>query len=128
MTHTSSSPPRTKTDKTTMTEIEFDTYWTSHKTQILNANADYQKAKSDYGTTGGADLLLYAVPVVTGILAMEYCPLERELLRWLLCAGVVIACFVVCVWVKSLVTDSQPPEAVENKIRQRLHDEMVGRG
>ncbi len=108
-----------------MTEKEFDTYWSAHKTQILNSDNTYQKAKSDYSTTGGADLLLYAVPVVAGILTMEYCTLDRELLRWLLCAGVVIISFVVCVWVKSLITDSQPPEAVEKQIRQRLHDEMV---
>lgn len=108
-----------------MTEKEFDSYWSTHKTQILNSDNTYQKAKADYKTTSGADLLLYAIPVVAGILTMEYCALESEILRWLLCAIVVIVCFVVCVWAKSLITDSQPPEAVENKIRQRLHDEMV---
>lgn len=114
-----------KIHKASMTEKEFDSYWTAHKTQILNSDSTYQKAKANYKTTGGADLLLYAIPVITGILTMEYCTLHRELLRWLLCAVVVIVSFVVCVWVKSLITDSLPPEAVENKIRQRLHDEMV---
>lgn len=108
-----------------MTEKEFETYWTQNRDKILSANTDYTQAKDSFKMKSGADWLLYAIPVVMGILFLDNFSYGGELLRWVLSAVVTIVCFVVCVWVKSVTTGSKSPEEVEADIKQALHDRMV---
>lgn len=108
-----------------MKENEFEEYWKANKQQLLNADSDYIKAKNKYKASSGADWLLYAIPAVAGIVFMDYCPIEQELLKWVLSAAVTIICFVVCVWVKSLYADDTTPETAERDLKKRLHDKMV---
>lgn len=108
-----------------MTEKEFETYWAQNRATILNGDASYKKAKESYKISSGADWLLYAIPVIAGIVFMDWCPITHELLKWLLSAVVTIVCFALCVWVKSLTSGEASPEEVEKRIKQRLHDKMV---
>lgn len=108
-----------------MTEKEFDVYWTQNRERILKDNPDYARAKDSFKMKSGADWLLYAIPVVTGILFLENFTYFGELLRWVLSAVVTVVAFVLCVWVKSVTQGSQSPEEVEADIRRMLHDRMV---
>lgn len=108
-----------------MTEKEFNSYWTENRERILQANADYVQAKDSFKMKSGADWLLWAIPVVVGILILENFTLLGELLRWVVSALATVVAFVVCVWVKSVTQGSRSPEEVEADIRRTLHDRMV---
>ena len=50
-----------------MDNLEFERYWTENREKILNANSEYIKVRDSYKSLSGADYLLYAIPVVAGI-------------------------------------------------------------
>ena len=54
-----------------MDKLEFERYWTENREKILNANSEYRKVRDSYKSLSGADYLLYAIPVVAGIVFMD---------------------------------------------------------
>lgn len=109
-----------------MDNLEFERYWTENREKILNANSEYIKVRDSYKSLSGADYLLYAIPVVAGIVFMDSCKfIEQELLKWFAGALVVIVCFVLCVWVKVLISGNNPPLEVENKIKSQLKEKLL---
>lgn len=109
-----------------MDKNEFEKYWKENREQILSKNDEYVKAKNCFKMTSGADWLLFAFPVVAGILFMNYCPIKHELLKWLASAVVTIIIFVICVWIKSMTSDSSSPEELEQKIKEQVKKQMSG--
>lgn len=109
-----------------MNNIEFEKYWEANRERILNSNSEYINARDRYKSMSGADYLLYAIPVVAGIVFMDYCKfIEQELLKWLVGAVVVIVCFVVCVWIKVLYSGNKSPLEIENKIKMQVRDQLL---
>lgn len=111
-----------------MTEKEFDTYWKEHRDSILSNDADYRRAKENFKMSNGADMLLWGIPIVAGIVFMNNMHFGNELLNWLASALVTIVCFALCVCVRSLATGSGSPDEVEEKIKERIKKEMLGVG
>lgn len=109
-----------------MDSLDFEKYWEENREKILNSNSEYIKARDSYKSMSGADYLLYAIPVVAGIVFMDYCKfIEQELLKWFAGAVVVIICFVLCVWIKVLSTGSNTPLEIEKKIKLQLRDKLL---
>jgi len=108
-----------------MTEKEFEEYWRVNRNKLLNQNASFKASKDSYKMTTGADWLLYAIPVVAGIVFMDCCSIQHELLRWFACAGITIACFVLCVFIKTLISGDQSMDDIEKQMKKHLHDKMV---
>lgn len=105
-----------------MTDKEFDDYWKSNRKEILSHDEEYRRAKENFKMNSGADMLLFGIPIVAGIVFISNVSLGNELLNWIASAVVTIMCFAVCVWIKSLVTGSGSPDEVEEKIKARERD------
>lgn len=91
-----------------MTDREFDTYW-----------------KENFKIHSGADLILFGIPVVAGIVSINNVPLQNELLKWIVSAVITIVCFALSVWVKSLITGTVSPDEVEQRLKETKRREMV---
>lgn len=109
-----------------MTEKEFETYWKAHRNEILNKDSDYIRAKEEFKMHNGADLLLFGLPIVAGIVFMNYIQFDREILSWLSSAAVTIITYVICVWVKGMISGVGSPDEVESRIKARKKKEMMG--
>jgi hypothetical protein len=107
-----------------MEEKEFEQLWKKNKEQLLLSDQEYMKAKEEYKMKSGADWLLFAIPVVAGIVSMDYINIERELLKWLVSAGITIITFIICVWVKSLLTDTTSLSEIEERVKQRYRESI----
>lgn len=122
-----------------MTE-DFEIYWRKNSQTILQNNAEYQKAAKRNKQVSGADMLLIAIPAVAGIASFDYITLESELLKWLVSALITIACYVACVYIKSVTTVADTTYDVEKKVKQAekerwekengadLHTQRTGKG
>ena len=67
-----------------MTDREFETYWKENRMTILEKNDEYRHAKENFKIHSGADLILFGIPVVAGIVSINNVPLQNELLptKW----------------------------------------------
>ena len=77
------------------------------------------------GKNSGADLILFGIPVVAGIVSINNVPLQNELLKWIVSAVITIVCFALSVWVKSLITGMVSPDEVEQRLKETKRREMV---
>lgn len=108
-----------------MTAKEFETYWKMHRDEILANDEEYQRAKESFRLNSGSDMLLFGIPIVSGIVCINNIPLANELLKWLASAVVTILCFALCVWIKSLITGSLSPDEVEGNIKERVRKNLM---
>ena len=92
---------------------------------ILEKNDEYRHAKENFKMHSGADLILFGIPVVAGIVSINNVPLQNELLKWIVSAVITIACFTLSVWVKSLITGTVSPDEVEQRLKEAKRREMV---
>lgn len=109
-----------------MTDREFETYWKENRMTILEKNDEYRHAKENFKIHSGADLILFGIPVVAGIVSINNVPLQNELLKWIVSAVITIVCFALSVWVKSLITGTVLPDEVEQRLKETKRREMVG--
>lgn len=93
---------------------------------ILEKNDEYRHAKENFKIHSGADLILFGIPVVAGIVSINNVPLQNELLKWIVSAVITIVCFALSVWVKSLITGTVSPDEVEQRLKETKRREMVG--
>ena len=101
-----------------MTDKEFETYWKENRMTILDKNDEYRHAKENFKIHSGADLILFGIPVVAGIVSINNVPLQNELLKWVVSAVITIVCFALSVWVKSLITGTVSPDEVEQRLKE----------
>ena len=92
---------------------------------ILEKNDEYRHAKENFKIHSGANLILFGIPVVAGIVSINNVPLQNELLKWIVSAVITIACFTLSVWVKSLITGTVSPDEVEQRLKEAKRREMV---
>lgn len=109
-----------------MTDREFETYWKENRMTILEKNDEYRHAKENFKIHSGADLILFGIPVVAGIVSVNNVPLQNELLKWIVSAVITIVCFALSVWVKNLITGMVSPDEVEQRLKETKRREMVG--
>ena len=61
-----------------MTDREFETYWKENRMTILEKNDEYRHAKENFKIHSGADLILFCIPVVAGIVSINNVPLQNS--------------------------------------------------
>ncbi len=110
-----------------MTEQEFEAFWQQHRDEILRHSKDYTDAKENFKMHNGADLILFGLPIVAGVVFMNNVHIASEMLLWLLSAVVTFVTYVVCVWVKSMISGTESPDEVERRIKERMKVEKVGK-
>lgn len=109
-----------------MTEKEFETYWKKHRNEILSEDSDYMHAKENFGMHNGANLILFGIPIVIGIVFMNNIHFKTEILTWAASAAVTIVAYAICVWIKALIFGVGSPDEVEQRIKQKKKEEMTG--
>lgn len=100
-----------------MTEYDFDSYWMLHREQILQESEEYRRVADSYKMKSGADWLLFGIPFFAGILFMNVCNFRSELLKWLLSALLTVTLFVLCVWVKSMLSGERSLTDIEEEVK-----------
>lgn len=108
-----------------MTENEFEAYWKANRLTILAHSDEYRRAKEEFKVHSGADLILFGIPVVAGIVTMNNLTVQNELLRWLISAAVTILCFAASVWIKSMITGTVSPDEVEMRLKDAKRRELI---
>lgn len=103
-------------------EKDFETLWREQKKDILMANEEYRQIIDSYKMRSGADWLLFAFPIVVAIVILEWMPTSKELLNWFIAAIAAIITFVVCVWVKTLITGNRSLDEVEKEVKERCRE------
>ena len=102
-----------------MNEKDFETLWKENKKRILEADPEYRKIIDSYKMNSGADWLLFALPAVVAIIILDWNPFQRELVNWLIGAIAAIVTFVLCVWIKSIISGNRSLDEVEKEIKAR---------
>ncbi|MBR4389781.1 MAG: hypothetical protein IKT00_11455 [Prevotella sp.] len=102
-----------------MTEQEKQQAWMRERKRLLSENKEYQQTLDGYKMKSGADWLLFAIPVVAGIVSYNYIPIANELLRWLATVGVTIIAFAICVFIKSTTIPGRTLEEIENEVKSQ---------
>ena len=101
----------------------FEEYWLLNRQQILNGNEEYRKVRDSYKVVSGADMLLYAIPIVAAVCMLDWSPMKNELLNWLVSALVAIVAFVVCTWVKTVTSNVRSLADIEEEIKRECREE-----
>lgn len=109
-----------------MNDKEFEDYWLANRERLLNEDAEYVRATNSFKITTGADWLLYGIPVVVGIAFMNYSGVKNEIANWLFSAALTIACFALCVVVKSIITDVPSIDSIEKRVKKANRDKLIG--
>ena len=71
----------------------------------------------------GADWLLFGIPVVAGIVAMQLLPFESELLRFGTSVLITIIAFVISVYIKSVISPHRALSDIEADVRRRAYEQ-----
>ena len=108
-----------------MTNEQFEHYWQQHRNELLAQNGEYMDAKRNLGMHTGADWLLFGIPAIAGIMSFNWVNLSSELLRWAVSAVITIVCFVLCVWVKSVLSGDRSLDEIEADVKEKTCRQMT---
>ena len=117
-----------KTKNMESKEQEFERYWQGHKTSILMKDDEYRAAVETYRMRSGSDWLLFGIPVMAGIVSMQFIPIQHELLRWVASILITIVVFVICVYVKSLSNPHRAISDIEADVKKKTYEEYLSTG
>ncbi|MBO4827074.1 MAG: hypothetical protein J5506_07570 [Prevotella sp.] len=111
-----------------MTEQEFETWWKANRQQLLHQNSEYVERENSYKIRSGADLLIFALPVVAAILFLESGIIRHEMLNWLASAGVAIVTFLVSAFIKSQTLPGDSLYDIEQRIKAEYRKQFAEKG
>lgn len=100
----------------------FEALWREQGYRLLREDGEYRQLSESFRLKTGGDFLLFGIPLLVGVVFMDMAPIERELLRWLATAAVVVVAFVLCVWVKSATGGSKSAAEVERRVKERCYE------
>ena len=109
-------------------DTEFESYWQAHKTSILMKDDEYREAVETYRISSGGDWLLFGIPVVAGIVSMQYIPITHEILRWAASILITIVVFAICVYVKSLSNPHRAISDIEADVKRKAYEVYISTG
>lgn len=107
-----------------MTEQEKQQAWMRERKRLLSENKEYQQTLDGYKMKSGADWILFAIPVVAGIVSFNYIPITNELLRWVATVGVTILVFAICVFIKSITIPGRTLEEIEREVKEQFFQQL----
>ena len=79
-----------------MEDKDFEILWLQNRERLLAEDTEWQAMKESYKVHGVTDVLFYAIPIIVGIMCLDYLPIANELLRWVVCAGIIIVVMAIC--------------------------------
>ncbi len=100
-----------------MDDEKFEVLWQKNRKSLLSEDREWQQLQQSYKVSSGADMLLFGIPAVAGIVSFNYVPLSGELLKWIVSAVVTVLCFVLCVFVKSLFSPTLSASEIEKRVK-----------
>ena len=100
--------------------------WMRNRKRLLAENKEYQQTLEGYKMKSGADWILFAIPVVAGIVSFNYIPIANEILRWVATVGVTVLVFAVCVFIKSTTIPGRTLEEIERDLKERYFLQLDG--
>ena len=100
-----------------MDDEKFEVLWQKNRKSLLSEDREWQQLQQSYKVSSGADMLLFGIPAVAGIVSFNYVPLSGELLKWLVSAVLTVLCFVLCVFVKSLFSPTLSASEIEKRVK-----------
>ena len=106
-------------------EAEFEKYWLENRKQILAADDAYSKAIGKYKITSGADWILWAIPIGVAMGVKDVIPIKNEMLNLLACIAVALLCYVLCVWIKTLMTGIPDLGLLESHVKEKTRQQWV---
>ena len=95
-----------------------------NRKQLLAESEEYKQTLDGYKMKTGADWILFAIPVVAGIVTFNYIPIANELLRWLATVGVTVLVFAVCVFIKSTTIPGRTLEEIEKDVKKHYFTQL----
>lgn len=107
-----------------MTDEQKEELWLKNKTRLLKESTEYQEAIQQFKMKSGADWLLFAIPVVAGIVFMNTVGIKPEWLLWVCTMAVAVIIFAVCVFVKSLSITGKMPTEIEREIKKKYLESL----
>ncbi|MBR5687005.1 MAG: hypothetical protein IKX36_03505 [Prevotella sp.] len=107
-----------------MTEEQKEELWLKNKTRLLKESTEYQEALQQFKMKSGADWLLFAIPVVAGIVFMNTVGIKPEWLLWVCTVAVAVIVFAVCVFVKCLSITGRMPTEIERDIKKKYLESL----
>lgn len=102
---------------------DFERWWKENKNDILREDTEYIRVQNSYKIKSGSDLLLFGIPVISGIVSMKYIPVDSEIIKWIISAIITIAIFLVCVWIKSTTIEGETLSEIEERLKQKFADQ-----
>lgn len=102
---------------------EFERWWKENKNDILHEDSEYLRVENSYKIKSGADLLLFGIPVVAGIVVINYIPVDNEIIKWIISAVITIAVFLVCVWIKSTTIPGETLSEIEERLKNKFFEQ-----
>lgn len=107
-----------------MTEREFETWWNANRQTVLKQNKDYIERENSYKMKGIGDLIIFAIPVIAGVLFLDSGIVKHEMLNWVASAVVVIVCFLLCVFIKSRTIPGESLYDIEKRLKKEYWEKM----
>lgn len=117
------NPQKQNTMKEDTLDPAFTGYWTIHRDRLLREDSEYSAALESYAMKSGADWLLFGIPVVAGIVAMQLLPFESELLRFGTSVLITLIAFVISVYIKSVLSPHRALSDIEADVRRRAYEQ-----
>lgn len=114
-----------KTRETIGAPDNFEQFWLEHSAQLLHNDEEYSKATGKYKMTTGADWLLFAIPVAVGVFLKDYLPIANELLNLLACVAAAFLSFLLCVWVKTVISGVPDLSAIEKRVKDEAREKWM---
>lgn len=110
-----------------MEEKEFEKCWLQNRERLLANDAEWQQMRDSYKTHSGSDMLLYAIPIVVGIVCLDYLPIKHELLLWGVSAVIMIVVSVICVQIKSAASGIKSAGDIEKRVKEEYRRQLEKR-
>jgi|SRR3712207_3353868 len=111
-------------------EKEFDTYWETHKTRLLqHAPVHLKEERENSGKLNTmGDWLLLAFPVVVVVVFWDVVPMGSELLNFVCSIACGALAYVLCELVKPYVTGKRSVGDIDNDIKQHYYKQYQATG
>lgn len=109
-------------------EKEFEEIWNKKKAGILLQDKEYKETLDSYKMNGSTGILMFVIPVAAGLLFMNKVNIGHEIMKWVAGAAVTIVTFVVCVWVKSILTGGKSLSEIEQRIKTEQYEKYKREG
>ena len=84
----------------------------------LAEDAEWQAMKESYKVHGVTDVLFYAIPIIVGIMCLDYLPIANELLRWVVCAGIIIVVMAICMLMRTAGKGVKSASDIEKRVKE----------